>query len=654
MRRLLCWLLVAGLAGGTCQADDWHFPPAPFRAVYRVLSQPDDASAGFLLEVPICGLGERDGGSVFVYNHKNERLLVAGLGPGRDNAALVVAGREDVGQQLFAYFGAAQRPPQAFTRFDPGPLLRVRRWRGGEEPKGAPALAKLAEDEPAQVLLPLANLELGGNPYSAADRFLIDFQARLRAPQTETWSLFLYSDGPSALWSGEVPVLERGDRQGRGRKSLTVMPTGTPIRVLAVCGERPRVVLARYFNERRKQALAPAAFLRSGGTRLVRVEGRSPCPVFDIRHQSYLGLEEGLFTEVELLSPTGDELAWRLGNGLTGQGQRLRFVAVGTDPVRVVTDAGKFEGQGTIQFGTIPRRANSSNEADFRRFADLIAASQLAEAEPKLLEAYLRLLSLRDREPACVPVARAWLGQYRGRRLNDTAQAMLLALARSAAARQPELAAEAWQRLDRADALEADPALRQEYWEFVLYRQGIEAFQEATRGRSRRAARPANAEMLIAAALLGNLELARREAETLQANLAADPKLRSVAIRANAALERYRNEREAGRVLAAEAALREWIALSPSALLDGHYVLLRCQWLLDLGWPRQVPALVDAALALNDLPGFLPELLLVKAQGLERLEQREAAQTLYRRIAEDYPNHPVAPVARRLAEGGGQ
>lgn len=671
--RLWPLLLLAGLVlrllAGAAEAP-WHHAGSPFRALFKVTAQPNVPSAGYWLRVPVCGLGEGTWRNVFVFDQQGQAVPVLALGPTVDNCALVVAApRQKLDGTVYAYFGGSMRPPAAPGMFTPGLFATIRALPPKLKP-GTWAETGAAIEQAAMIgVVAVRRLEMAANPLDVGDLFVMDFQGFLRADKPDRPELFLVADDFGCMLLHGKPVIDYNPKvdfnqaqRGGGRQPFDLKPGLSPFRcVVANTGGRAMAVLGRWYSNTKKEVLNESAFAQSGDTQWQGVDARfggQPCPSFTCEPRSYVGLDNTIYTEVELRALADQPLQWRLGNGLEGRGKRFTAITVGTANIEVTAQApgNGPPARGAISFATVPRQLRWQQWPVYRQYLETMQVPPADKLNTATLWAYLRLAAVHERTAFPVPFAKALLARKPGAPEGAERRELLLALARAAAmtAKLEGEARNAYESL-LADHNNANGTVFCEYAEFLLYRAGdlAAAAKLLARTGPELPGGEAPPRLLLAAELAllqGDRNAAAKALDRLRAASSGGSSFQIASMQANAALESYRKNQENRFCAAAEANLRAWGQASPASLENGQFALVRAQWLRSLRWPAGALASLDAALTYSDLPAFLPDLLLEKAGALRDLDRGTEATALLRQIAANYPKHPAADAARRLLQ----
>ncbi len=640
----------------------WHHTPSPYRAVFKVTTHPSTRDGGYFIEVPVCGLGDADGQGVYAFDEAHRPLKMQALGPTRDNRALILVGREQQAQTIYAYWGSPRRAPRNLT-MEGGLTLTLRRAAAEMSRDSWERLEKEVDAAPIIGVLPMKTIEVVENPLTRDTDIVYDFNGYLQAPRAQQFMAFLVHTGAGYVVLNGRPVIAEPkplglhqQRLGAGRQEFQLNEGMNRLRCVVVSpGERSIAVLARFENERRKFTVPAELFATSGATTLEQVESHyktTICPAFQSEQPSYIGLEEVMLTEVALSTYTQDEVDWRLGNGARAQGAGCRTIHVGLEPLTV--QAGqprqREQAEGALHFAGIPPQWQWQNAAHYAHYVEIMLEQSLERLDPPTLRGYLAFMELKERHAAAAPVVEALLASRQSRQGSNETQ-LWQTLARATAADNPDRAAEAYEKLL---GLTKEPRAIFEYIEFLLHRRGdgeaVEKVIERAERLLGRNERQLSLYRVELALLRNQRDAAMTALERLQTFITDRDKHRSFTVQGNAAIERFRDQLAAGYYSEAEAALRSVPLAAPETLLDGQYVLLRARHLRTIGWSEGAIDLIDALLAINRLPAFLPEIEMERAHALRDNGRPEEAKVLYRHIAETYPNHPVAAAARaRLA-----
>ncbi len=663
---LALWLGFSGPPAGA--RPQWGHRPSPYRAEFTVLSQPNSPKAGYFLAVPVCGLGDADGKNVFVTDAKGRRLTAWAMGPTRNNSALLVcSGNFKNDSRLYAYWGSSQIAPQNKMSFTPGLTVTIRTAVPNGDITSWAASQRMLRASRRLGIIPIKDIELSTNPIDATDAMIMDFNGSLKIAHAQTWHFFLASDDAGYLLVNNqtAPLIDRSnrhwahdDRLGKGRRSCRLRAGLNKVRCIVIdIGGQQMAVLARWVNDRKKFKVPADAFVQSGSTRLEKVETRGKkqvCPAFSTRLVSYIGVNQYYFTEYELKTYTGDEVTWKLSNGMRGKSAVFVQLIVGGKGLGVeAVGKGRVTARGRILLAGVPRQLSWRDRSAYAHYAELMRVQALTNLEPAYVEAYLHFFNLYERNPAAVKfceyllAAKTATGQQRPR--------LYLNLARTAAAKEPGKArrAYAWllkHRPRRGQAAKLDSnALTLEYFEFELYRgQKPKAVAKALAlVKSKLGANSSHYRRCAAEFTLmnGKIEEAKKQLEELRSKVVAGSH-RTSAVRANSLLEQYKLQLRTGYYAQAENTLRQWIELAPDALLTGQYALMRGRCLRRFRWRAGAGQLLKQTLIMNPLAPFLPDMEYDRAVLLKELKKNKEARDLFQSIRKQYPNHPVAEQAR--------
>lgn len=660
---LTAWLAIPFLLLGQNDAEraNWHHNGSPFRATFEVVIPPNPADAGVVLDVPVFDLGSRDGTDVHCYDDKGRQLLRSDLGQGAPNAALVQVRPTDAKRRIYAYFGSKRRAPVA--KMDARPMLgEVYTLPDGPNANWKDVNARLAE---AKLIgrFSIDRLEQVVNPMDATADFIMVLTASLPTARSANRNFFVASDDAGYLLVDGVVRIERNGRnsvhsslRGENRQEISLLPGLHEIKLVGVnFGGNFTLALGEWFKTPKVAPVPPSDFIQAGRGKLLSVEARhrdAANPLFHYRHLSYMSLDEQQYTETELATWSGQEAEWRFGDGVVMQGAVVRRVFATLDNTSVRAIINRSECSGTVCFPQTapPQQRQAGKAADYQHYEKLILdAGMDGLRDRKALLSFLTFFQRQDCHPAQVGVAEAILGC---RPLDDdTRRAALTALARAAAKDQPGKTLSAYndifkQKLSRelfADYL-------QEALTFVIFR--MRDCPLAEQMLNRHASRlPKDGDKLLAGLRFdialqgGNLEEARKwYGAMLEGRLQATER-RAATVLGNSLQEKTALAISSGQLLEAEAALREWAATSPHDRGNGAFSLQRARLFRKRGWLDGALGELTGAILADPLLPNLPDVEFERAEIFTELGELDKAREIYRKIATDYPNHPLATTA---------
>ncbi len=642
----------------------WAHKLSPYRARFKIASQPSHAKSGYFLSVPICGFGDPDGRNVRLVSSKGRQIPVMPMGRTTNNCALVVAGGSHKdGDEIYAYWGAHSKA--TWTLMLPGLTVDIRTGKENGNIKDWDASEQIIKDSKRIGIVPVKTISLASNPIDSTDAIVMDFWGTLHVAKSETWRLFMASDDAGYLFINDPqsrkPVIDRSGRRwahddphGKERRGYRMRKGMNTLRAVVIdVGGTQMAVLARWVSEKRKFVLPADAFVQSGTTELQSVEARvanKACPAFWTRMVSYLFIGPYVYTEYEVGTHSKQEVTWAVDNGMKGKSATFRQLVVSTKSMPIsATSKDGATAKGLIQLGQIPNRVSWRHWQTYEAYSKLMNVQGVENLNPEYRKAYLYFHNLRERNPDAVRICEALL---KDQDLRPAEEAKLqLNLARCATLREPAKSRKAYKWLATESKLTNAQAL--EYFEFELYRQrdkaaaaGVLKMIGKSWGRDSVDHARCVAELELVS---GNVDKAKKLLEALRAKLLAKSKVTD-AVLANNLVESYKQHVKTGYYEKAEGSLRKWAGLAPDAMTNGQYALLRTQYLRRIGWPQGAFDLLTKTIELNALASYLPDMELEKALLLRQMKRPKEAAELLKRIGKDYPNHPAAKTAKDLLQ----
>ena len=642
----------------------WHHGLSPYRAVYA-LKQPGNAPrVGTVLSVPVCGLGGRQGSNVFCYDESGKQLLSRSLGIGTQNCALIQVLPDKGSRQVLAYFGSEHRAPSA--KFDVAPpLCQVYALPKGPAKNWQEVATRLASAELIGQLS-VRSLEQVVNPVDSREDFIMVMSATLNSHREAVRNLFVASDDAGYLHVDDALVISRDGKhhvydslRGENHKAVKLLPGGHSIRLTGVNFDGNfALAIGEWFPSGVVKLVPPNDFVQGQIAELVSVETHrknGPCPCFRYAHTADLPLEEKHLTMTVLETYSGDEATWLFSDGVQMSGAKVTRLFIGLDDVQVKVQCGKgAAATGNILFPQTapPKTLSTDNPADFALVDGLLPDEHLKRIRKlEQLEILLELFLRRDLHPKQVIVAEAILRHEKS--APELRQKARLALARSAAMEQPDKSLKAYDSLLKNAVLtrEETADLLWEAVDFAIFRMRDYPVAEGFIARYGRKL-PKNGKALLAARFdlalqSGRIDDAKQLYQELLEGRTKAEERRSAAVHGGSIQANVTMLLNQGKILEAEAGMREWIKSSPQDRANGSFALVRARCFHKRGWfDGAIGELTGAILADPLLPN-LPDVEFELALNYQAKGDRDRAQELFRKIATDYPNHPLAKEAER-------
>ena len=657
LRSLILFSLFMGPA--VFAAAPWHDGGSPFRAEFEIVTRPTQPEGGVAAQVPLCGLGFADGSDVRAFDEAGTALAILPIGESLGNTALVLFLPGPDTKRAYLYFGSKSKASRNTTAFKPSLMVDIRAGAEGSF-KSWKEAEKILEKTRRLACFPVDRISLSYNPVDSDGGVFMIFDGYIRAKQAGEQTLMLVCDRAAFLFVDGKQLLAHEAQRGVGetvrgecRAAVNLSAGLHAVRAVFLTGKQPMALVGRWAGDRNKAPLGPEDFLLAGTSKLAGVEAQDsalPCPAFRCNPLSYIGYQGIQYTEVEFATLNGALADWQFGDGARYGSASFRKVFVGLGSVDVAVHQGRAEATGKVTFPQQPPPARAIGiSTDFNNYSALIGQENPERLSLAVLKGYSAFLAFKELNPDLLPICAAML--KKDNLESGTRWEALRDLARAAAARKPDQAATAYETLfmDR----KPPPFWReiaQEYAEFALFnRRDFKLTEQIIREIERReAVKETDAATLRFRLTLqkGDVADAKARLERLDEQAATREKRASSAIKRNALEQRFASLIQAGFLLDARRCLREWQGLAPDDWESGRLPLAWSRLWRAYEWPQGAMAELDGALALNPLLPNLPEIEFAQGELLELLGEKIKAQEAFKRIAEKYPNHPVAARAR--------
>ena len=645
----------------------WHHGLSPNRAVYA-LKQPGNAPrVGTVLSVPVCGLGGKQGNNVFCFDESGKQLLSRSLGIGTQNCVLIQVLPDKGSRHVLAYFGSDHRAPSAKFDVTP-PLCQVYSLPKGTAKNWQEVATRLNS---AELLgqLPVRSLEQVVNPVDSREDFIMVMTATLSSHREAVRNLFVASDDAGYLHVDDTLLISRDGKhhvydslRGENHKAVKLPPGLHAIRLTGVNFDGNfALAIGEWFPSGVVKLVQPNDFIQGQIAELTAVETHrkdAPCPCFKYSHTADLPLGEKHLTMTVLETYSGDEATWLFSDGVQMTGAKVTRLFIGLDDVQVKVHCGKgAAATGSILFPQTapPKTLSADNPADFALVDGLLIEESLKRIRKvEQLEILLDLFLRRDLHPKQVVVAEAIL--HHDKLTPELRQKARLALARSAALDQPDKSLKAYDALLKNAVLtrEETADLLWEAVDFAIFRMRDYPVADGFISRYGRKL-PKNGKALLAARFdlalqSGHLEEAKSLYQELLEGRTKAAERRSAAVHGGSIQANVTMLLNQGKILEAEAGMREWIKSSPQDRANGNFALVRARCFHKRGWFDGAIGELTGAIQADPLLPNLPDVEFELALNYQAKGDHARAQELFRKIATDYPNHPLAKEAERRAK----
>jgi hypothetical protein len=653
-------LLLPGLGAGAAERLSWHHSESPYRAVFKVVSEPTQRDAGYALTVPVSGLGDSEGMDLYAFDQDGNPLRLMPLGRGADNTVLALVRGNAPCTQICAYFGNKGRAPVVNKGFVHGLTLDVRTLPGGQATTWQEVQALLAKSESLGRVF-VDRIEQSYNPVDSSDACLLVFDGYLQQATQGTPTFMIVTDDAGYLLIDDALLLARDGRhyagdavRGEYRKEISLAPGPHKVRFVVVdFGGEMMALLGRWVDAKNKAVLPPEAYVQSGATRCIATEAHYkeiPMPAFRYKLASYMSYNGAQFTEVQFEAVNGRDSLWRFQDGAKAKGTTCVRVLPGLASRGVACTQGDVTAKGLVQINeSLPPARSLEKDEDLRYYSGLILAQNLSDIDPAALRAYLTLLSYVPLNEDMIPVCEAILGNENSSEVYR--RAALTELARAAARHFPDKARRAYTELlkGRSVTWDADAC---EAAQFALF--GARDFEwaatliSALEKRSDKGSKVPVELRLDLALQKGDTAGAKQRLADLLAGRDFGQKQRYSVVQGNALQQRFYDLLYAGFVQEAREALNEWSAAAPLDRSNGSLNLARARLWRRLGWLDGALGELDGAILLDPLLPNLPDVELERGKILAEAGDQKRANDVFTKVAKEYPNHPAAAEAKVL------
>jgi tetratricopeptide (TPR) repeat protein len=645
------------------ERPSWHHSESPYRAVFKVTSEPTLRDAGYALTVPVSGLGDDEGMDLYAFDQDGNQLRLMPLGRGAENAVLALVKGSAPCTEICVYFGNKGRAPVVNKGFLQNLTVDVRTLPEGPSGNWTEVQALLPKSQSLGRLF-VDRIEQSFNPVDSSDACILVFDGYLQQASQGTSSFMMVTDDAGYLLIDDALLVARDGRhfagdavRGEYRKEIALTPGAHKLRFVVVdFGGDLMALLGRWVDAKNKGVLPPAAYVQSGRTLCVSTEAHykdTPMPAFRYRLASYMSHSGAQFTEVQFEAVNGRECLWRFEDGAKAKGPACVRILPGLASRGVACSQGNVTAKGLVQINeTLPPALSMEKSEDVQRYSGLILAQNLADMDPSTLRGYLTFLSYVPLNEDMIPVCEGILGN---RKSSDTyRRAALVELARAAARRFPDKSRQAYAEMLKARGAETWLADAFEAAQFALF--GVRDFEWAAAligalEKSFDKGSKVPVELRLDLALQkGDTAAAKERLAELLAGREFGQKQRYSAVQGNALRQRFYDLLYAGFVQEAREVLNEWSSASPIDRTNGSLNLARARMWRRLGWLDGALGELDGAVLLDPLLPNLPDVELERGKILAEAGDQKRANEAFAKIVKEYPNHPAAAEAKVLAK----
>ncbi|MBP5638727.1 MAG: hypothetical protein J6X55_04585 [Victivallales bacterium] len=670
---ILCLVMLASSIV-FCKEVSWHHSNSPYRAVYEIKSKSNNPQCGVVIEVPHCGVGEPDGRDVYCFDETGQQLKRAQLGSSGPGTCLVLARPAETSKEIYAYFGTKSSASK-MPSFEKPLTCELRTFEESQN-----AIRSVAQAERQLSISKFIGKKVVdkigevANTFDSRKNFIMVFEGRYYVPKAGVRTLFIASSGPAYLYIDgklEIDATKNSNvyanLRGASHKDIELKAGVHDLKMVAFSREtEPPVVfgaaLGRAVMKGKEVAsvlfVQGADFMQGGHATLKHVEAHNKAmgvPAFSYVHKSYMELEECSLTETELSTFSGQEANWEFADGVTMKGAKVTrlFSELSAVPVKVTVKRAKAEGTVVFPMNAPPTRKIAANAKDFDYYAHILESQKVEKMnDAKALLALLTFLQWRDCHPLCVPVAQAFLRTKKGR--PEERRNALLCLARAGAngeagTQTHAVAQDAYVKLLKEGRATERETILPEAVEFALFGMRNQSLAEnwLTTYGAKLPQKLYGSLLMDVYIQSGRYNEAQGEFQKLLEGKRFGSNQKSSAVRGSSFHEAAERAIGQQRLMDARDALQRWSLESPIDRSNGSFSLVRARYFEKRGWLSGAEGELKGAMSADKELPFLPDVEYELAVVYGKMGRGAEAKALFKKVAETYPNHPLAHEAAK-------
>lgn len=642
----------------------WHHSASRFRAVfsYSAVSQPD--RCGTLLEVPLCGLADKSGRDIFCFDDRGRKLLSQPIGAGLKNNTLIICRPHTDSKNIFAYFSSGTNAPAAQIPYW-GALLCEIRSLPKEDIANWQELSEVFEQSKVMAFFTLDEPALTYNPFNSENKFILRIRGAFNFPQNSKNTLFVAADDAGYFLLDNKIQIERNGRnyvysslRGEFRKELTFAQAPQNFELTGInFGGNFALALGKMPNEKTVANIEAKDILPKAKIKLLAVEVKNSDmgnPVFTYEHISYMHLDDIFFTETNIKTLNAESAVFEFDDGLRLQGNSISRIFIGLKGKNLKVRVKGQVASGEINFpeAAPKQRLNSENKKHYEKYFQEISKLPTKTLKDKdSLLAYLTYLSKKEFSAEQVPFAERLL-DFASKLSNEETIFVLQKLAEGSIISDPEKAKAAYYTLlsEFVSGKEREELLPTAFDYVLLHLQDHKLAERWLRQFGRRMGRR-NLAMLM---MQFDLALQQRDMNNAkkiyqQLQTEQDKKISGhiSAVQSNALEEKITILLQNNELLEAAKQLQELPKIKAGSRINGSYSLLRAQLLRKIKAYHAALAELEAIIIFDPILPNLPEIEFERAENYREAGQTNKAREIYRKITEEFPNHPVANLAAK-------
>jgi len=643
----------------------WHHSASLYRACYSYSGGELPAQTGLVLEVPVCGLGQAEGKDVICFDERGRQILAQPVGRGRLNQTVLLCRPESNAKNIYAYFGSGNIAPAARIPYWGGLLCEIRTLPEGATDNWEQVSALLKKSQ-LQAVFPVDDPTQVCNPLNSQEQFIMVLSGFLNFSQATKRTYFVAADDAGYLLIDNELQIERNGHnyvysslRAEFKKELNFTAGGHRLDLIGVnFAGNFALALGQLPGGNKVANVTSRAFLPAQNAELLSVENKHADrgnPAFAYRHLSYLCIGERVFTETEIYTHSRQEAKIDFADGIELRGNTVKriFSNLQSCPLRVTVKRDSAEGQ--IDFPELapPKRLQAENTQHYQQYFQSIVSLNLQDLkDTDSLLGYLEFLLRKEFCAEQILVCERLLKQHK--LPTDTELLALQALSHAAALTAPEKSVAAYKRrLESALNRKEHEDVLLEAMDFALFR--LRDFRLAERwlnqyGRSLGRNSKRGIQLRLDLALQqGDIAAARRQYQALLDNREYASEQRSTAVQGNALRERLQLLLENDQLLESWQLLHLLAKTDPVSRGNGSFSLLRARLFRKMGWFSGALGELEGAILFDPLLPNLPEIEFERAEIHASGGEKAKAEELFRKVATEYPNHPLAEIARQKA-----
>lgn len=655
-------------------AAAWAVADAPYRAAVVVGSVPTIPEAGVVIELPEFGATLPDLADVVLLDKKGDPQPIARFWRAEGKRALVLAKDLDSKQVYYLYFGGGKKretpswKPQMFSL-----LMETRRMAGASQFQNWGEMeAAWQQGGAVDGMGFVPYIHHAVNPYGESHKFLTHYTGYLVTKGLKEITLFTQSsDASFVLVNGQYvlgwPGKHKAEANAKTVPQKTVPSAGpfTRIDYYHAKGEdtnQPAMLLG-WVHEKKYVSIPSDAWVHAGAGNITRFEGQEgrPVPVPNVSFNSYIGYNDSWYYETSFWMPSPPPpdwtAEWQFDDGAVRPGALFTRVLVSYAPQKVTLRLKRgqevLQGFRLFQPPEGVAAASINRAGDTERYAQALGQDDPLNLSLPALRSCAFFLAAYGTLQQGVRVAEAYVKKCADQKDPVWADSQVLRI-RSLSQTNPQQALVELRQVPpgsrqlhaaKFDQLEADL--------LVFCLRDLTAVgrleQMIGTGKDHNTVQLMRVRLGDLYRLNGKYPDAiekYRAAQKTVADATAGRKIpaQDEAFSLSVTEAIADGEREEG-----QKRLEEWELVHPMAKLNSSFLILRAQWLIQVGRWREALAELDSFRGFNPESPYLADADFYRARALWELGNKDEARKAWAEIFRKYPKHPLAAQSDELA-----